>query len=283
MNVIKAETLGYCMGVRRAIESAERALEEYRGKKVCSLGPLIHNRSALDDLEKKGLHILDESRADTAGSDCVVIIRAHGISPALKSRLVRQNAVLIDSTCPRVTVSQKRAAEFSKKGCPVILAGDRGHAEVEGIKGYAESGFYCIENLLEAQNTFPERMDLHALLLCQTTFSPGEFDKITDYLKSKISHLEVINTICPATKKRQDALFKLSERVDGVVVVGGKKSANTVRLFQKASSLVPHAVHIERASEIPLFFKNLETVGVTAGASTPDSVIDEVVSALRSM
>lgn len=291
MNVIKADTLGYCMGVRRAVESAEVALKEYKEKKVYSLGSLIHNTVALEELEQKGLRVLEEKDLESIDSNTVVVIRAHGISPKVKAKIENQKASVIDATCPRVTVSQNRVAEFSSKGYGIILAGDKGHAEVEGIRGFALGNFFCVQNLEESRELVnsPELKKTESLknspeekylLLCQTTFSPQEFEKISDFLKTHISNLEVINTICPATQQRQDALERLCKVVDGVVVVGGKKSANTIRLYQKAAGFVKNAVHIEKADEIPDFFKNLKTVGVTAGASTPDNVIDEVVSRL---
>ena len=288
MNVIKADTLGYCMGVRRAVESAEVALKEYKDKKVYSLGPLIHNQNALDDLASKGLNIIDENSIDELKENSVVIIRAHGVKPSVKKILEDKNTVIIDATCPRVTVSQNRVKEFSRQGYTVFLTGDKGHAEVEGIKGFCESDFYCIENLSEAQNVLKTKTFEKVMLLSQTTFSEVEFAKISEYFKTFFDakkgddkiQLVIINTICPATKQRQEALEKLSGKVKGIIVVGGKKSANTVRLYQKASSYVKKAVHIENASEIPDEFYLLDTVGITAGASTPDSVIDEVVERL---
>ncbi|WP_407435230.1 4-hydroxy-3-methylbut-2-enyl diphosphate reductase [Treponema sp.] len=288
MNVIKADTLGYCMGVRRAVESAEVALKEYKDKKVYSLGPLIHNQNALDDLASKGLNIIDENSIDELKENSVVIIRAHGVKPSVKKILEDKNTVIIDATCPRVTVSQNRVKEFSRQGYTVFLTGDKGHAEVEGIKGFCESDFYCIENLSEAQDVLKTKTFEKVMLLSQTTFSEVEFAKISEYFKTFFDakkgddkiQLVIINTICPATKQRQEALEKLSGKVKGIIVVGGKKSANTVRLYQKASSYVKKAVHIENASEIPDEFYLLDTVGITAGASTPDSVIDEVVERL---
>ncbi|MCR5386536.1 MAG: 4-hydroxy-3-methylbut-2-enyl diphosphate reductase [Treponema sp.] len=288
MNVIKADTLGYCMGVRRAVESAEVALKEYKDKKVYSLGPLIHNQNALDDLASKGLNIIDENSIDELKENSVVIIRAHGVKPSVKKILEDKNTVIIDATCPRVTVSQNRVKEFSRQGYTVFLTGDKGHAEVEGIKGFCESDFYCIENLSEAQDVLKTNTFEKVMLLSQTTFSEVEFAKISEYFKTFFDakkgddkiQLVIINTICPATKQRQEALEKLSGKVKGIIVVGGKKSANTVRLYQKASSYVKKAVHIENASEIPDEFYLLDTVGITAGASTPDSVIDEVVERL---
>lgn len=285
MNVIKADTLGYCMGVRRAVESAEIALKEYKDKKIYSLGPLIHNAVALDELSDKGLNILEEKDIDNICFDSVVVIRAHGISPVVKTKLVQKKIPVIDATCPRVTVSQNRVAEYSEKGFGIILAGDKGHAEVEGIKGFAKGEFFCVQNLQEVRDLIQSRGLINSpekkyLLLCQTTFSPVEFEKISKYLKDEISQLSIINTICPATQKRQDALERLCNTVDGVIVVGGKKSANTIRLYQKACSFVQKAVHIEKASEIPDEFRTLKTVGVTAGASTPDNVIEEVIQSL---
>jgi len=281
MKIIKADTLGYCMGVRRAVESAEVALKEYTEKKVYSLGPLIHNPVALDELEEKGLNTIQENQLDRIENDSVVIIRAHGVSPIVKKTLEEKNISIIDSTCPRVTVSQNRVAEFSKKGYSIILAGDKGHAEVEGIKGYCQNNFYCVQNLLEAKNLPIENTQQNFLLLSQTTFSLTEFLNISEYLKTKLSNLEIINTICPATKQRQDALERLCNSVDGIIVIGGKKSANTIRLFQKARTLVSNAIHIEKSSEIPLSFYKLKTIGITAGASTPDNVIEEVIECLK--
>lgn len=281
MKIIKADVLGYCMGVRRAVESAEVALKEYKEKKVYSLGPLIHNETALEELSRKGLNIIQENELENLDSTCVVIIRAHGISPSVREKLVKNDVVIIDATCPRVTVSQNRVKEFSKKGYTIFLCGDKGHAEVEGIRGFSETDFYCIENLSEAEKIFKTHIQQKSLLLSQTTFSPVEFNKIAECARERIPDLEIINTICPATKQRQDALEKLCTKVDGVIVVGGKKSANTIRLFQKAASLVKNAIHIESEKEIPPLFYSLDSIGITAGASTPDSVIQKVVEKLQ--
>ncbi len=288
MNVIKADTLGYCMGVRRAVESAEVALKEYKDKKVYSLGPLIHNQSALDELAGHGLNIIQEEDLEALDSDSVVIIRAHGVRPSVKDFLEKKKAVVIDATCPRVTVSQNRVREFSQQGYTVFLAGDKGHAEVEGIKGFCESDFYCIENLSEAQSVLSSATFKKVMLLSQTTFSKVEFEKISEYFSHLFKNDDgtdkipfvIINTICPATKQRQEALEKLCSKVDAIIVVGGKKSANTVRLYESAKKIAKKAVHIESAQEIPEEFYSLKSVGITAGASTPDSVIDQVVERL---
>ena len=176
---------------------------------------------------------------------------------------------------------------FSKQGYKIILAGDKGHGEVLGIAGFAGGNFLLVQNREEAQLLFTlcdseqENLPEKVILLAQTTFSPVEFDAIAAILKRKIPSIKIYNTICSATQERQDALIKLCALVDGVLVVGGKASANTQRLFSKAKSLCAHAALIEKASEIPAEYYSLQTVGITAGASTPSEVIDDVEKALR--
>ncbi len=281
MKVILADILGYCMGVRCAMEKAENALEKFEGKNVYSLGPLIHNENALNALKQKGLKILSENDFKNAEDSSVVIIRAHGVSPEVLKVLEEKKCTIINATCPRVVASQKNAEKFSKKGFKIILAGDKNHGEVTGIQGYAGSKFNLVENVSDALNfSFSEEGEA-SVLLSQTTFSPGEFEKISQILSEKNKKLKILNTICPATKERQDSLFKLCEKVDGILVVGGKKSANTKRLLESAKKICKKADLIEDSSEIKPEFFNLKTVGITAGASTPDSVIQEVKNALE--
>lgn len=165
----------------------------------------------------------------------------------------------------------------------VILAGDSNHGEVIGIAGYAGNKFYLVQDSEDAKKLIPpEDADENAILLSQTTFSPQEFEKIAKIIKEKYKNLKVMNTICPATKERQDSLLRLCPLVEGVLVVGGKNSANTKRLLQTAKENCSKAALIETADEIPEDFFKLQIVGITAGASTPDSAIEEVKNALTS-
>ena len=162
----------------------------------------------------------------------------------------------------------------------IVLAGDKNHGEVTGIAGYAGDKFILVENSIEVSDLkIPS--DEKVILLSQTTYSPVEFNKIANIIEEKYQNSKIMNTICPATKERQDALIKLCPIVDGIVVVGGKNSANTKRLLQTALKYCKNAILIERAEEIPSEFLSLNTVGITAGASTPDSVIQEVKSYLE--
>lgn len=281
MKVILADVLGYCMGVRRAIDAALECLENNKDFPVYSLGPLIHNNTTLSYLAEKGLNILTEDEIPHVEENSVVIIRAHGVPPAILEQLEKRKCTVINATCPRVLASQKNAEKFAKRGFSIILAGDRNHGEVSGIAGYAGNAFSLIQNTSEAEKFDASTIREDALLLSQTTFNPDEFEKISKILQKKIKNLKILNTICPATVERQNALLKLCPKVDGVIVAGGKNSANTKRLLLSAKENCQNAVLIENAEEIPEQFFKLQRVGITAGASTPDSTILSVKKKLE--
>lgn len=281
-SIIRADIMGYCMGVRRAMEVAEDAARSggAGGDRVYTYGPLIHNPVALERLEREGVVALEPGREslpdDFNGS--TVIIRAHGIPPVERAELEKRHARIVDATCPRVLSSQKRAKQYHDAGYAVILAGDRNHAEIAGIAGYAP-GCVVLENREDAErlDSYPEK----AVLISQTTIKQSEYDAIASYLSLKIPDLKVFRTICPATQERQNALAELAGKVDGIIVIGGKSSANTQRLFNTAVAIAGKAWHIETPEEIPEEAFSLDSIGLTAGASTPDEVIDAVEQALQ--
>ena len=297
--VIRAEVLGYCMGVKRAVDIALKAVDEASGpQKVKTLGPLIHNRIALQHLNELGLGQIDTENIDAIDekTNPVIILRAHGVAPSTKRILTEKGCKVIDATCPRVLSSQKRAGTYASKGCTVILAGDKNHGEIIGISGYAtEQGQLCyvVENSADAkqlieEHFFNEVSKKHSVvLIAQTTFSPQEYAAISSIFKAAIPQITILDTICSATYQRQQALEELCKKVDGVIVIGGKNSANTRRLYLnakrwmslKSENAEQLVVHIEQASEIPSVFFALNKVGITAGASTPDELIEEVEAA----
>lgn len=291
MDILRAKVLGYCMGVRRAMETAEECLSKYNDKKVFTFGPLIHNKEALLPLEKKGLGIIEEKDIESIDekNPPVVIIRAHGISPFILEKLRKKNCLIVDATCPLVVANQKKAASYAKEGYQVILAGDKNHGEVVGIAGFAEyektGSCFLVENEADAirlvANLSENQRNGKLIFLCQTTFSSKEFDKIATVLQNAKPDTVILKTICNATNQRQEALLDLCKQVDGVIVVGGKNSANTQRLYLSAKANCKNACHIENASEIPESFFKLEKIGITAGASTPDEVIEDVEKALE--
>ena len=282
MEIIRASVMGFCFGVRRAVELAEKALSENNGKKVYSLGPLIHNENALKVLEEKGLNILKEEDINKVEEGSVVVVRAHGVAPSVYKALEKRACVIIDATCPRVKASQKMVERYSSANDYVVLTGDRNHGEVIGIAGYAGENFSQLQDFSEAENFFIDDADKkNVILLSQTTYSPVEFERIEKLFQNRFKNIAVMNTICPATNERQTALIELCNKVDGVLVIGGKNSANTKRLFQTAEKHCKIATHIQGAQDIPADFYKLERVGITAGASTPDEIIEEVERTLK--
>ena len=281
MEIVRASVLGFCFGVRRAVELAEKALAENKDKTVYSLGPLIHNENALRALSDKGLITVDEQQVEEIPSESVVIIRAHGVAPSVTDALEAKNCKIIDATCPRVKASQKMVERYSSENDYVVLTGDRNHGEVIGIAGYAGENFSQIQDFTVAESfNIPDSDSKNVILLSQTTYSPKEFEKIESLFRTKFRNLAVMNTICPATNERQEALLELCKKVEGVIVIGGKNSANTKRLYQTAAANCQYAAHIQTASDIPEEFFNLNRIGITAGASTPDEIIEEVEKSL---
>lgn len=303
MTIIRADKMGFCAGVRRAVNLAEKALQENVSGQVYTLGPLIHNPVELKKLADRNLKIIDETHFDDLKTGDKVLIRAHGVPPEKEAALKSKKVNIINATCPLVTQSQKRAAQYASGNYIIFFAGDKNHGEVVGIEGYAresakknglECNFVLIKDVDEAEKEsekieeknsllgdFDELKHQKFVLLSQTTFSISNFEKIENLLKSKFPNLEVVNSICPATHERQDSLIKLCKQVDGVLVIGGKTSANTNRLLATAQKLCKKAALIENADEIPEDFFHLEKIGLTAGASTPDDVISEVELKLK--
>lgn len=284
MKVLQADVLGFCFGVRRAVDLAKNALEEQKGsgKNVYSLGPLIHNEYVLDSLAKQGLKIIDEKDIPSLEKDSVVIIRAHGVAPAVIKALENRECKIVDATCTRVKASQKMVEKHSRQNDYIFLSGDNNHGEVIGIAGYAGENFKLIQNPKEAENLQTQGFeDKNIILISQTTFSVDEFNRIENILKSKFPNITVKNTICPATNERQESLIKLCKQVEGVLVIGGKSSANSKRLYQIALENCPHASLIQSKDDIPQDFYSLSKVGITAGASTPDDIITSVFDELK--
>jgi len=283
MEVIRAKVLGFCMGVRRAIKIAADEAEQAGGKGVYTLGPLTHNPRVLSDLKSRGVETLVEPPQNLEGSS--LIIRAHGISPVVEKDLRGRGYRVIDATCPKVKANQLKAGELSRAGYCLFLAGEAKHAEIAGIVGYAEEGFsggICAvvgsadEAEIQAGKLYETNKDAKTALIGQTTISEEEYLSIGEAVKKYFPNLEIVQTICAATTERQNALRELMDKVDAVVIAGGKESANTRRLLAIAQESGKPSALVETASEIPSSFRFYETVGLCAGASTPDSVIDEI-------
>jgi len=262
------------MGVRRAMRIVDKLVAENGGGSIYTIGPLIHNKQVLDELEAKGVHRIDDPNEAVNGT---VIIRAHGLPPAERSILEGRGLTTIDATCPRVITSQKVVAKYSEKGYHVIIVGDRDHGEVRGLAGFASS-CTIIQTKEEVEKLSCTGKDL---VIAQTTLRPEAYEEICTLIRSKNPQAKVIMSICSATRERQDSLNELLTEVDAVVVVGGKNSANTVRLYEIARGSGKPSWHIEVPEELPREIRNYRLIGLTAGASTPDWLIDAVEARIK--
>ncbi len=271
--VIVAEHAGFCFGVRRAIRMAEQALAE-RGALYC-IGPLIHNRQAVDKLAAMGMRTV-ESPAE-AGRDAPVMIRTHGASPELYEELRKRGFEILDATCPFVQRAHRRARELAEAGYQVVVLGDRQHPETRGISASA-GGAIVVERAEEIDGV---QLGRKVGIVSQTTQRMSELEELVRRVVRRVQEVAVANTICDATAQRQAASERLARQVDVMVVVGGYHSANTRRLAEICASTGTPTHHIEVAEELrPKWFEGARRVGVTAGASTPDEMIRAVVERL---
>lgn len=278
MQIEKAAEIGFCTGVRRAINMIERATKELGP--LQTLGPIVHNQQVVDRLAEHGVTVaesLDQLKRD------ILCISSHGVGPQIIEEAEARGIKIIDTTCPFVRRSQVAAKRLANSGFSVIVFGDENHREVQGVLGYAGDKGLATIKVPSFKNLSPR-----VGILSQTTQSFAAFHSfvssfVQTHLES-IAELRVVNTICDATRKHQEAALALARRSDLMLVVGSRGSANTKRLAELCSALV-ETHHIETAQEIdPKWLSGkVKRIGITAGASTPDEVIDEVVSRLREM
>ncbi len=281
MEVLLAEHAGYCFGVKRAVKLADDAATSHPDG-VHSLGPLIHNPQVVEQLAKKGVKKVDS--LDEV-EDGVVIFRSHGVaSPKLFEDAQAKGVTVVDATCPFVTNAQRDAKQLIEEGYQVVMVGDRNHPETKSVLGHAGGEILVTESFEEIKaylNKFPKK---RLGIISQTTQTYGKFSEIVVRCLEICEELKVFNTICYATEDRQNAAEELAAKVGAMVVVGGKNSANTTHLASICGNRNIPVYHIETAQEIQQdWFPGIEKVGVTAGASTPDWIINDVIRSLELM
>ena len=270
---------GFCFGVRRAIKIAEESLE--KNKKVSSLGPIIHNRQVVDRLHQRGLRTVGDLESVKGGA---VLVSSHGLSPEIIAKIKKNGFKLIDTTCPFVSRAQRLARELSKKDCRLIIVGDRLHPEVKGLVGFASEKAMVINSVEEA-GRLTLKTNEKVCVLSQTTQSVSSyFDIVKALMDKKCREIHIFNTVCDDTQIRQHQVADLAGRVDCVVVVGGKNSANTKRLLTISKKRMRNSHLIETEADIdPAWFKGRCSVGIASGASTPDWIIKKVVRKIKKL
>jgi 4-hydroxy-3-methylbut-2-enyl diphosphate reductase len=276
MQVLLAEEYGFCFGVERAVEMVEDALSQ--GARVRTLGPLIHNTQEIQRLEAHGVATVD-APSDVEG-EITAVIRAHGVTPQVQRELEGRAAKVIDATCPFVTKVQKLAERAAEEGRDVVVVGNPDHPEMIGVVGYAPNNSHVVRDVSEVAN-LPA---LHApLVVSQTTIKLSTFLEAAAAVRAKSdSEPQIVNTICSATRDRQDAARALAGHVEAFYIIGGKHSSNSLKLLSVCKEQCERSFLIETPDEIEIeSLRGIERVGVTAGASTPNWLIEEVVKRLR--
>lgn len=278
MQVLRAKNAGACYGVQRALDLAYGAASE--GRIATTLGPLIHNPRVVSELAEHGV---GEAKRVSDIESGVVIIRSHGVVPQVKAQIAERDLPMIDATCPHVMRAQKAAAKLAGKHGAVLIAGEAGHPEVEGLREYAKLSGGAVY-VADKPEDIPEQLLDPFGVVVQTTQTRAALDSILAELDKRGLHPDLINTICDATTERQEAASELAKSCDAIVVVGGLNSSNTTRLADICKLYCSRTYHIESEHDLDAaWFAGCATVGVTAGASTPEAHIDAVVSALEAL
>lgn len=278
MKVILAENAGACYGVQRALDLAHEAAQG--GGVVNTLGPLIHNPVVVAELASQGVGVVENVDELASGT---VIIRSHGVTPDVLEAVHARGLNVVDATCPHVARAQKGAAELAAEGCRVIVVGEPGHPEVEGLRAYAKREDMRVD-VVSGPEEVPADLRAPIGVVVQTTQRRENLDAVVEAIRGQGIEPIVKKTICSATRLRQDAAADLAQQVDVIVVIGGRNSSNTTRLAEICSAACANTHHIESIDEIdPAWFAGCATVGVTAGASTPENQIQAVVAKLEEL
>ncbi len=278
MQVVRAQNAGACYGVQRALDLAEQTITD--GMPATTLGPLIHNPLVVEDLAARGICVADDVASVTTPA---VLVRSHGVTPEVLDAARASGLSIIDATCPHVARAQKAAARLAEEGRLVVVVGEAGHPEVEGLRAYARrSGGRVV--VAGGPDDIPEGIYDPVGVVVQTTQMRSALDAVVERLRLRGLDPEVCNTICYATTQRQTSAAELACQVDAMVVIGGRNSSNTTRLADICRERCPRSYHIETPDEIdPHWFDGCDSIGVTAGASTPEAQIDAVVSMLEAI
>lgn len=276
--ILIAESAGFCFGVQRAVEEALKVKEKYK-KKIYTLGPLIHNNDVVEYLEKNNIYAIDFNETDALKEGDVIVIRSHGVTKEVIESLENKGLTVVNATCPYVTNIQRKVNKYKGLGYNIVILGDNKHPEVMGINGWCDNSA-----IITKDGTFDEKLPNKVCVVSQTTEKEQTWKDTVSNVSALSKEVLAFNTICSATEVRQKSARELSSKVETMIVIGGKNSSNTTKLYQIAKENCKNTIHIENAKELTQEFidenKN-KVVGITAGASTPDWIIKEVIDIME--
>lgn len=279
MEVRLAKSAGFCFGVKRAVQTVYEQVE--KGGKIYTYGPIIHNEEVVKDLEKKGVSVIESEEELSKLTEGTIIIRSHGVPKKIYEMIEKQGLECVDATCPFVkrihTIVEKESGEGSK----IVIIGNENHPEVEGIKGWSQTPATVIESEDEAVE-FKAENDEKICMVAQTTFNYNKFKELVEIFQKKGYNVSVVNTICNATEERQTEAKEIAALVDVMIVIGGKHSSNTRKLYEICSKECENTYFIQTLDDLHLELpKAVRLIGITAGASTPNNIIEEVQKYVR--
>ena len=281
MEVRLAKTAGFCFGVKRAVETVYEQVEKNEGKQIYTYGPIIHNDEVVKDLRSKGVEVLNTLEELEQLEDSIVIIRSHGVAKYVYDILEQRGVTCVDATCPFVKKIHNIVRKETEKGNHVVIIGDEKHPEVQGIRGWAGNHVTIIKTEEEAKN-FLVPNDTKVCIVAQTTFNYNKFHNLVEIIQKKNYNISVLNTICSATKERQTEAESIAREVEAMIVIGDKHSSNSQKLFEICGNACENTYFIQTLDDLDIEqLKSVKTVGITAGASTPRNIIEEVQNNVR--
>ncbi|MCR5604042.1 MAG: 4-hydroxy-3-methylbut-2-enyl diphosphate reductase [Lachnospiraceae bacterium] len=279
MEVTVADKSGFCFGVKRAVDSVYERLE--KGGKIYTYGPIIHNEQVVDELEGLGVKVINSEEELKGITEGTVIIRSHGVTKHTYELIENQGLEVVDATCPFVKKIHSIVEKESKAGKHIIVIGSRKHPEVEGIISWVEGAVTVVEDVSEA-NDFTLENESEICVVSQTTFNNNKFKDLVDIFQKKGYYVSVANTICNATEERQTEAKRIASSVDAMIVIGGAGSSNTQKLYEICKHECENTQYIQTVDDLVLdSIDSIKSVGITAGASTPKKIIQEVQSYVR--
>lgn len=280
MEVIVAKTAGFCFGVKRAVEQVYEQIEKAE-RPVYTFGPIIHNEQVVEDLAQKGVRVIDTEEELEAVRDAIVIIRSHGVGKHIYDLLERNSVTVVDATCPFVKKIHRIVQEQQAAGRRVIIVGNPDHPEVQGIRGWGDEGTLVVENADQIEN-LPVSTKDKLCVVAQTTFNYNKFQDLVEKFEKKGYDILVLNTICNATQERQVEAKRIASEVDAMIVIGGRNSSNTQKLYEICRKECKNTYFIQTLGDFnPECVNSVRSVGITAGASTPNQIIEEVHTNVR--
>ena len=283
MTIKCADSAGFCFGVKRAVDTVYDLLAK-ENHKVYTLGPIIHNEQVVEDLASQGVQVIEhpDEIAKEDRSQAILVIRSHGVPESVIHTLKEEKISFEDATCPFVKKIHKTVAEYSEKGYEIVIIGSAKHPEVQGILGWAKNGGTVVESKEDALLFKPSKREKPICVVAQTTFNYNKFQELVEIVNEKGYDIIVLNTICNATEERQTEAERIAKEVDAMIVIGGRASSNTQKLFEICKKECENTYYIQTIKDLDLTrLKSTDNVGITAGASTPNNIIEEVQKNVR--